>query len=1094
MKKLLLLFVLFVFMGVQSLLAQTRLITGTVTSAAEGEGPIPGVTVQVKGTTIGTVTDANGKYSLAVPQNATTLIFSYVGMKSQEVEIGGRAVINGVLESSLVGLDEVVVTALGISREKKSLGYATQQVGNEAINTIKTDNFVNALSGKIAGINIKANNNMGGSTNVIIRGSKSLTGNNQALFVVDGIPIDNSNTNNSGQLTGRSGYDYGNAAADLNANDIESIDVLKGAAASALYGSRAANGVIMITTKKGAARAGRGLGVTINSNVTVSTIDKSTFPEYQTNYGAGYGPLYSGGSRPGLEEFDVDGDGIDDFMVPFYEDASMGEKFDPSLLVYQFDAFIPESPNFGKKTPWVNSPNGPIKFFNKGVTYTNSVDITGGSDVAAFRLGYTNMDQSSIMPNGSLKKNNVAFNGSYNMLKNLKVSASANYTNTAGKGRNSTGYSDNIMTSFRQWYQTNTDMLLLKDLFEKTGRTRNITWNSTYFDDPYPLYWDSPYWVRYKNFEQDERNRLIGYLQTDWKATNWLSFMGRISVDTYNELQEERKAVGSVAGEMGPSRLDMTSGYSRFSRTYLETNYDLMANFKKDITSKLNFNGILGTNFRRTQDDRIFEATAGGLSVPDVYALSNSVDPMQIPIESYRRIGLNGYFGSVSFGYDNMLYLDATYRLDQSSTLPKDNWTYTYPSISGSFLFSEVLQQNWLQLGKLRLNYAEVGNDAPWASINDTYSPVAPLNGVPMVTVGARKNNSDLKPERTKSIEAGLELTMFQSRVGVDLAVYKSNTINQILPVSVSYSTGYSSKYVNAGEIQNKGIEARLMLTPVKASDFQWDITLNWAKNVNEVISLKEGITNLQLGSLQGGITINARVGQPYGTIQGTDYVYLNGKRVIRSNGYYQISTTSDNILGNINPDWTGGIFNSLTYKNLNLSFLVDIQHGGDIFSLDMWYGLATGLYPETDFINDLGNPVRDPVGDNAATGGNPQSGGVILEGVTAEGAENTRRVTGGNYLLFGYARNPNAGFIYDASYVKLREASLTYNLPRTLLADSFIQGLSVSLVGSNLWIIHKNLPYADPEAGQSSGNIQGWQSGVMPTTRNIGFSLKLQF
>lgn len=1094
MKKLLLLFVLFVFMGVQSLLAQTRLITGTVTSAAEGEGPIPGVTVQVKGTTIGTVTDANGKYSLAVPQNATTLIFSYVGMKSQEVEIGGRAVINGVLESSLVGLDEVVVTALGISREKKSLGYATQQVSNEAINTIKTDNFVNTLSGKVAGINIKANNNMGGSTNVIIRGSKSLTGNNQALFVVDGIPIDNSNTNNSGQLTGRAGYDYGNAAADLNANDIESIDVLKGAAASALYGSRAANGVIMITTKKGAARAGKGLGVTINSNVTVSTVDKSTFPEYQTNYGGGYGPYYSGGSHPGLEEFDVDGDGIDDLVVPFYEDASMGEKFDPNLMVYQWDAFVPESPNYGKKTPWVNSPNGPIKFFNKGVTYTNSVDITGGSDVAAFRLGYTNMDQKSIMPNGSLKKNNVAFNGSYNMLKNLKVSASANYTNTAGKGRNSTGYSDNIMTSFRQWYQTNVDMLLLKDLFEKTGRSQNVTWNRTYFDDPYPLYWDSPYWVRYKNYEQDERNRLIGYLQTDWKVTNWMNIMGRISVDTYNELQEERKAVGSVAGELGPSRPDVTSGYSRFNRTYLETNYDLLANFKKDITSKLNFNGILGTNFRRTKDDRIFEGTAGGLSVPDVYALSNSVDPLQIPTESYRRIGLNGYFGSISLGYNNMLYLDATYRLDQSSTLPKGNWTYTYPSVSGSFLFSELLQQNWLQLGKLRLNYAEVGNDAPWASVTDTYSPVAPLNGVPMVTVGATKNNIDLKPERTKSIEAGIELTMFQNRVGVDLAVYKSNTINQILPVSVSYSTGYRSKYVNAGEIQNKGIEARLLLTPVRSSDFEWNITLNWAKNINEVVELKEGITNLQLGSLQGGITINARVGEPYGTIQGTDYVYLNGKRVIQSTGYYQISTTSDNILGNINPDWTGGIFNSLTYKNLNLSFLVDIQHGGDIFSLDMWYGLATGLYPETDFINDLGNPVRDPVGANAATGGNPQSGGVVLDGVTADGAKNIRRVEGGNYRLFGYARNPNAGFIYDASYVKLREASLTYNLPRTLLADSFIQGLSVSLVGSNLWIIHKNLPYADPEAGQSSGNIQGWQSGVMPTTRNIGFSLKLQF
>jgi len=284
------------------------------------------------------------------------------------------------------------------------------------------------------------------------------------------------------------------------------------------------------------------------------------------------------------------------------------------------------------------------------------------------------------------------------------------------------------------------------------------------------------------------------------------------------------------------------------------------------------------------------------------------------------------------------------------------------------------------------------------------------------------------------------------------------------------------------------------MLTPVRVSDFSWDITLNFARNLNEVVYLQEGITNLQLGSLQGGVTINARVGEPYGTIQGTDYVYLNGKRVINSTGYYAISTTSDNVIGNVNPDWTGGILNSFSFKGINLSALVDVQKGGDIFSLDMWYGLATGLYPETDFINDLGNPVRDPVYGDAATGGDDNSGGVVLDGVLADGSVNTRRITGGNYRLFGYARNPNAGFVYDASYVKLRELSISYDLPRTLMAKTFIYGASIGFVGSNLWIIHKNLPYADPEASQSAGNIQGWQSGVMPTTRNFGFNVKLQF
>jgi hypothetical protein len=546
---------------------------------------------------------------------------------------------------------------------------------------------------------------------------------------------------------------------------------------------------------------------------------------------------------------------------------------------------------------------------------------------------------------------------------------------------------------------------------------------------------------------------------------------------------------------MGPVADEATSGYSRLSRTFLEVNYDLMATFKKDITENLNFNGLLGANFRRNKSDRVWEATSGGLSVPGIYALSNSVNPLQTPSESYRQIGLNGYYGSVSLGYMNMIYLDATYRLDQSSTLPKDNWTYGYPSVSTSFLFSELIKANWLDLGKLRVNYAEVGNDAPWASTADVYLPIAPFNGIPMVSVDITKNNPGLKPERTKSIEAGLELSMFKARLGLDLALYKSNTINQIMPVSVSYATGYNSKYVNAGEIQNKGIEVSLRGTPVQVSGFQWNITLNFAKNLNEVISLQEGITNLRLNpvGLQA-CSINARVGEPYGTIQGNDYVYLNGQRVIQSTGYYAITTTSDNVIGNINPDWTGGVLNAFSYKGVTLSALIDIQQGGDIFSLDQWYGQGTGLYPETVFLNDLGNPVRDPVGDNAATGGNPNSGGVVLEGVLADGSPNVRRVEGNNYRLFGWARNPNSAFVYDASYVKLREVALTYEFPRSLMSKTFIYGASLSLIASNPWIIHKNLPYSDPEASQSSGNIQGWQSGVMPATRNFGFNLKLQF
>ena len=487
------------------------------------------------------------------------------------------------LETDTKVIDEVVVTALGISREKKSLGYAVQEVSGDAINQVKSDNFITSLSGKVAGVNIKNNTNFGGSTNVIIRGSISLTGNNQAMFVIDGIPVDNSNTNNSGQLTGRNGYDYGNSASDINPADIESVSVLKGAAATALYGSRAANGVVLITTKKGKVSGTRVPKVKISSNVTMSSVDQTTFPKYQTESGAGYGKYYySDGDYPGFEEYaDVDGDGKVDLTVPYYEDASRGQKFDPTLKVFQWDALYPESPNYMKATPWVPGANMPITFFETGVSTTNTVEVTGGDPKTTYRFAYTNFDQKGVMPNSRLSKNNVMFNGSHKILDNLKITTSANYINTNGLGRPSTGYSDNIMSSFRQWYQVNVDMGLQKTLYEKYRK--NLSWNPHAHDDLSPAYWDNPYWVRYENYEKDNRGRLIGYAQLDWNITSDLQAMARYAVDTYNELQEEHKAVGSGSGEFGVGRNDETSGYSRYTRAFTESNFDVMLKYHKKI-------------------------------------------------------------------------------------------------------------------------------------------------------------------------------------------------------------------------------------------------------------------------------------------------------------------------------------------------------------------------------------------------------------------------------------------------------------------------------------------------------------------------------
>ncbi len=1078
----------------QMLFAQSRTVTGTVTESDTKES-LPGVSVVLEGTTKGTVTDLDGKFAIEIESDLDVLVFSYIGMNTQRIEVGTKSTIDVSLQSG-VDLDEFVVTALGISREKKSLGYATQEVAGDEVSTVKRDNFINNISGKVAGVQIKQNSNLGGSTNVLIRGNTSLTGNNQALFVVDGVPIDNSNTanevNNNYVAQGSAGYDYGNVISDLNPNDIESMNVLKGAAATALYGARASNGAIIITTKKGRAKgtAKKGLGVNLSSTAVVGVVDKSTFPTYQKGYGAGYGPYYSDTDNPGLEYYDFNGDGTNDYVVPFTEDASFGAAFNPNLLVYQWDALDPQAPNYNKPTPWVVSPNDPIKFFNPAWTFTNAISVNGSSEAGSFRLSYQNMDQTGILPNSKLLRNNVALSGTFNVNKNVTVSASANYISTNATGRNVTGYASNQMSSFRQWWQTNVDILAQRDVFELTDR--NVTWNPGSASEPTnPIYWDNPYWDRYKNYQTDSRDRWFGNFNVNYKINDYLTFYVRASVDTYSTIQEERKEVGSTAGRFGISRLDVTSGYSRLDKTFLESQLFSTLTFQKDLNEDLNLNVLVGTEVRRDHINTIFSSTNGGLIVPGTFALSNTQNASLAPIENEQNFGVTGLFASASLGIKRMIYIDATVRNDWSTTLPEDNNSYLYPAVAGSFIFSELLDVDQISFGKLRLNYAEVGKDAPPYSILDTYNINTSFGSAALTSLPNGKNNPALKPERTKSIEAGLEMFFLQRRVGFDVAWYQTKSTDQIFNAQVSRATGFSSKVINSGDMENTGWEITLTGAPIVKDKFRWDIDVNYAANRNEVVALSEGLTNLQLGSLQGGITINATVGEPYGTIQGTDYIYLDGHegdaayRVIGADGYYKRSTTTDNILGNITPDFNMGINNRFSYGNWKFSFLLDWQKGGQIFSLDQWYGMATGLYEETSFTNDLGNPVRNDIADG---------GGLIVEGVLADGTPNNIRVPGNNFRVFGYNRNPNAGFISETSYLKLREVVLTYSLPASVLGDGFFRGVSFAFTGSNLWILSKDLKHADPEAGIASGNIQGWQSGTLPTTRNFGLTVNLQF
>ena len=1078
-------FVLLIVLMTQITFAQERAVSGVVSDNAGL--PLPGVSVLVKGTQSGTQTDFDGKFSIKAT-SSQVLIFSYVGMTTREITASSTS-LKVKMESNALELSEVVVTtALGIKREKKSLGYATQEVKGEAVSTVKSSNFVNSLSGKIAGLDIKSSGTLGGSTQVIIRGNNSIAGNNQALFVVDGVPVDNTNTNSSDQQTGRGGFDYGNAASDINPDNIETINVLKGAAATALYGSRASNGVIMITTKKG--KIQKGIGVTISSSFTIGTADKETLPKYQNKYGAGYGPYYdSADGYFGLA--DVNGDSVDDLTTPFTEDASYGAAFDPNKLVYQWNSIYPQlTDTYGKATPWVAGKNNPNYVWGTASTAINTVSLDGGSDKGTFKLGFTNLLQDGNLPNSSLKRNTLNFSATQNLSDRLKASASLNFMKTDGKGRNGTGYSsNNVMQQFRQWNQMNVDYKEQEAAYLLTRE--NITWNPNSVNNLKPIYSDNPYWTFYENYETDTRSRYFGNALLEEKLTDWLSIMGRFSFDTYNELQEERINVGSAD----------VAKYSRYNNNVAEYNYDLMLNFNKNLTEKLNLEGNIGWNLRNNVRNSIFASTNGGLNKASLYSLTNSKDPLVAPSEYSANSMVDGEYIRASLGYDGFAYLEGTYRTDRSSNLPKANNRYDYFSASGSLIFSKFIDAKWLSFGKLRANYAEVGSDTSPYKVFNTYVIGSPFNGTGVASINGTLNNSALLPERQESYEFGIEMSFLDKRVGFDVSYYHDLNINQITSIPLSTSTGYNSAVLNAGTIQNEGIEVQFNATPFKTNDFRWDLNLNWSKNKSLVVELLNGIENLQIASLQGGVSINATPGQPYGTIRGSDFIYAaNGQPIVNQTGSasrigtYQRTSTSNSVIGDINPDWKAGLNNSFTYKNFNLSFLIDMQKGGDVFSLDTWYGYATGMYDFSAADNDLGNPVRNPI---VGTPGNygANSGGFIIDGVAPNGTPNAVRANGSVYTTaWGYARAPNKLHVYDAGYIKLREASLTYNFDSKTLGKSPFTNVGLSLIGRNLWIIDKNTPYADPEAGLSSGNVQGYQSGAYPSIREIGMSLKLQF
>jgi len=1083
MRKLRFLLACLLLVGVGLVNAQSKSISGRVLSAEDGQ-PIIGATVKVKGTSIGTITNTEGAFKINIPDNNKTLVISYVGTKTIEVEATNN--LSAKLQADSKLIDEVVVTALGIKREKKALGYSVQEI-NSDLNDAKESNIVNAISGKVSGVQIKQSSTMGGSANILIRGNKSLLGNNQAMFVVDGVPINNSMTNSTDVAEGIGGYDYGNAASDINSEDIESMSVLKGAAASALYGSRAANGVVLITTKKG--KVQKGVGVTINSGILYTSADKSTLPKIQKEYGAGYGDYF--------DYADLNGDGIDETIVPTYDDASWGHKFDPTLMVVDWVGMDPfDTKNHLRQVPWVAGAHDIRDFFETGVKYSNNIAIDGGNDKGTYRVSYTNVSEAGIMPNSKMNKNTVNFAGSYNFTKKFSIESNVSYTKDANTGRYGTGYDPgNPMQSLGQWFQTNVDIADLKKYYMSSDGSQR-TWN---YGDPIngdlsPIYHNNIYWTRLVNFENDSRDRMFGYLNAKYQIAPWISLEGRASTDYYSEMQEERIAIGS----------NQLSKYSKYLRTFNETNFDLMLKMNHNFGA-ISASGLLGVSRRRNESASTNSTTVGGLHLngfynladlksPDAYYnLMNSKSPIKT-VETDEILGVNSVYASATLGYNNIVYMDLSERIDQMSTLPTKNNTFQYPAVSGSFIISElevIKDFTALSFAKVRLNYAEVGNGADVYSTGKAYTQNTNWSTLGVFSLSTVINNPDLKPERTKSWETGLEANFFQKRVGFDMSLYKTNSVDQIIPVNISRASGYNQRYVNAGEIENKGIELSFDLVPIKTKDFSWDVKVNWSKNANKVISLYEGVDNILLTD-SWDISLNLAKGQPYGMLRGTDFVYTNGKPTVDAAGYYLYQTNPDGskktdcMLGSVLPEWTGGISSTLTYKGISLYFLIDISKGGKVYSVDQKYGVSTGLFAETAGLNDKGNPKRDLVANG---------GGLRYNAVYADGTQNTSYIEANEWgTAWDYDITPTAAYIYDASYVKLRELSLSYALPAKFLAKTPFTKLSASVVGRNLWIIHKNTPYFDPETSQSAGNLQGIADGAYPSTRTLGFNLSLGF
>jgi len=1019
-------------------LAQERKVTGTVTSA-DDNSPMPGVNVVVQGKTTGTITDAAGNFSITVPGNDAVLVFSFIGYNPQNVTVGGQSNLSVKMATSATQLAEIVVTSLGIKRERKALTYSAQTVDVARLTESRELNAINSLQGKVAGLDlVRSNAGVGSASRVVLRGNRSISGDNQPLYVVDGVPIQNSmfftTYGEGGGMTSSDGI------SNINPDDIESVTVLKGPSATALYGTRAANGAILITTKKGTSRKGIGVEYALNYSVETPVI----LTKFQNVYGQGASGIYAKN-----QEFE------------------WGPKMDGTMVQH----WTPDvnSPKYGTTYPFVAHPDNYKDFFQMGTNLTNTISLTNGTDNTQVYFSYTNTLSKGIVEGNDLRRNNVNLRINSKFGKKLSFDSKLTYFNQNVQNRVSTGddFSNPMRAILRQPSNISQEEAQTFEYFDNAGFRLQNYWN------PHSNGGENPWWIVNRIPYTESRDRVLGMASLKYEIINGLSLQIRSAIDYSGDRNSQNRYNDTYT-------IADRGNYITNSLTNYEMNNDILLNYNKPLGENFSLNISAGGNML-TQQWYGMGTNNTSLLKPNLFTITNAGRLTASEYGATKKI--NSLYGFATVGYKNYLFLDLTARNDWSSTLPPDAWSYFYPSAGLTWVISDMLKSSmpsWLTFAKLRASYAQVGNDTDPYQLNPTFNfYTGGANGY--ASRGGTQPATDLKPEITTSQEFGGDIRFFQNRLGLDLTWYKSNSKNQLLSVNVPVASGYYNKFINAGNIQNKGVELTLNATPVKG-EFTWDLSLNFAKNNSLVVELAEGMERYNLTGRQWMTTTVIQVGHEYGEILTKKFIRnAEGKVVVNgTTGLPLVTDGQTEYGGTYNPDWLGGMTNTFTWKDFDFNFAIDFRQGGVIYSF-------TEANLASDGYSDYTLDGRDGFVVDGVVQTKDADGNVISE------APNTKQTTSEAYWQSLGGRNTPTGepFAYDASNSRLRQAAIGYT---KRFKNAPISALRISIEGRNLFFLYNNAGRVDPNLSSGNTNVQGVEGFGLPSTKSFGMNLRVTF